>query len=483
MRDVVAIKEGGDLDLNCPIVVHNEDMIISWTCDDEPANIRSSRIHVTDSGKLRIHSAKVGDSCNYRCEAADGFGTLSVVIKVIIVDRRLVDEMTKRANASMSDAQSRHKSPADLQQPVAHQQQKTTSSHPKSQLDNGLDIEMHIEPSQLQVNKNRSFSLECRIRHDPNPVPPQIIWLKEYIGAPIDSLDEAIDKNLLAIDGVYYHSLNWPRTSYVQKSSIASSALLVKQANYVHSGRYACFAGYPASIMNLHFNNSISNSSTATATSTDPNNTPRPSMRYKIAQALVKVDDKEGELNYKSSINYISKAEPSRDPHKPGNILVNVVSSNTWIRNLTVILLVFCISLTMFKFIGTRKRNGTAKSLQIDSDAPTSNDCNPQNQQPDLPDSQQPVATLTIPADYLSELQQDRFNLSHVPANSLMNDSNTLGERYEIDQALLNERLNGIDSTNSYSNNDHVYSEIGYQITSNITEEPYYKKPNRLNKQ
>lgn len=80
------IKEGEDLDLPCPVQAPNiKDIVFTWTCDDEPANLRSSRIQITENGKLRILSAKVNDSCNYRCESANGFGTWSFYVRLTVV--------------------------------------------------------------------------------------------------------------------------------------------------------------------------------------------------------------------------------------------------------------------------------------------------------------------------------------------------------------------------------------------------------------
>lgn len=486
--DVVAIKEGGDLDLSCPVVVQNEDMIISWTCDNEPANIRSSRIHVTDSGKLRIHSAKVGDSCNYRCEAADGFETFSVIIKVIIVDRRLMDQLARRTGVAGGYAPSspgEDSKSLDQSSTVKSSNSKNDQHHSliqldrqsKSQSDGGLDIEMQIEPSEVHVSKNRTFSLECRIKHAPNLAAPQIIWLKEYIGSHVDSLDEALDKNLIVLDGVYYHSLNWPRAlSYSKQSSTASSALLIKQPTFVHSGRYACFAGYPASIMNLHFNNSLSNASARPDDQQNDQRHSRSPTRYKIAQALVKVDDPKGEANFKA---YLTKSSSPEDPRH--NILVGVIVNNTWIRNLTIVLLLICV--TLGAYIYFTARSGKAKrGFNRKKDVGSKDSPEPDSSR-DLADTSQLTAPVSRESDYVPELPLDRFNLSHVPANSLINDSNPLGERYKFDQALLNERLNCIGTSNSFGNNDHIYSEIGYKNTRNSSEEPYYKQPIRSNKQ
>lgn len=368
MADVIAIKEGADLDLSCPIVVPNEDMIITWTCNNEPANIKSSRIHVTDSGKLRIRSAKVGDSCNYRCEAANGFGTLSVIIKVIIVDKKLMDKLgpSSRHHQNQNQKDNSNQTTSLLASTKTNTMQVATKSHhvetfplqqqmplstlrgtiggegtyahgggddatskqeggggregedgnplkdSKSNDDNSDDLQIHVEPQQLEVGMNKTFSLECRVKHASGLPAPQIIWLKEFIGRKPESLAEAHEQNLIAIDNVYYHSLNWPRSfSYSERSACANSALLVRHSTFVHSGRYICFAGYPPAIMasNLTLDGgggsrghgeNIKDESPLRNSPLEPNEIPTAKakhqpLRYKMVLAVVKVDDPEGE--------------------------------------------------------------------------------------------------------------------------------------------------------------------------------------------
>lgn len=301
---MIAIKEGADLDLSCPIVVQNEDMIISWTCDDEPASVRSSRIHVTESGKLRIKSAKVGDTCNYRCEAADGYGTLSVVIKVIIVDKLLMGQLARPHNSTTGD-----------------QKRAPASALPEPP----LELEVQVEPALVEVAPNASFSLECRTRHAQHLGAPQIIWLKEFLGAKPASLGEAHEQNLVKIDDVYYHSLNWPRSmSYSQHQLSLNSALLVRQASQVHAGRYLCFAGYPPA----SFRSRLQLSSGASRGA--------PHVAHKLAPTLVRLREKSEPRQPDLSSSGPPTAANSGGPKE---LLVSVFASNSWMRNLAIALL------------------------------------------------------------------------------------------------------------------------------------------------
>ncbi|KAM2567868.1 hypothetical protein TB1_010176 [Malus domestica] len=558
-NDVVAIKEGADLDLSCPIVVKNEDMIISWTCDNEPANIRSSRIHVTDNGKLRIRSSKVGDSCNYRCEVADGHGALSVIIKVIIVDQRLMDELTRRANiaggnfppSSLQTVNETNDTPtttgsetsgAPTKKRIIGKQQRENRSHtvpvegtPKLPLrtttkhqELDREIEMQIEPAEISVERNKTFSLECRIKHSPHEQTtigsPQIIWLKELMGAPPQSINEALEKNLIYLDGVYYHSLNWPRAiTYANKSTSASSALLIRQSNYMHSGRYVCFAGYPSTVMNLDHSNAMLSAPAARITnSNDPAATSNmiqnhsPQLRYKIATATVRVDDDEGEAGYLTSLAWGSSQ--ARAAHRQeqlarggkttdaSDVFMSVVSTNTWQRNLTLLLLIFCGSLMLVKLVMVmRDRARKGQPLQhmaminddVEGDSPST------SPPPPLPkhstdNIRRPAGPIRLasertgsdpilmcPANVVpSSLDTFRDRFSDAPANSLIAGNNPLRDEYRIDQELLNERLNGIDMGNN--NNEHVYSEIdanthnnNLTIPKSVLSEPYYKLPNK----
>lgn len=389
-------------------MVNHQDMIISWTCDNEPANIKSSRIHVTESGKLRIKSAKVGDSCNYRCEAADGFGTLSVIIKVIIVDKRLMDQLAR---------QNQTKTVVDYQvgkpSPVKNQLYSGNNNHLASRAgssyaslsggpqlgdsnplnDDGSsggklmnnehhhrptivnnqepELEINVEPSNVLVARNRSFTLECRVKHAPHLKVPQIIWLKEFIGKRPDSLNEAHEENLMLIDNVYYHSLNWPRSiSYSRKTACANSALLIRQSNFAHSGKYICFAGYPSSLLSWSANLTFSPEPSALLASDGKPAIPVASrdIKHRMALAVVKVDDDEGERNYKLGLE--SKQQPespasslvddgvlrSQAPHERGsgsetNLFINIISNNTWTRNLTIFLVLCCGLLYGLKFV------------------------------------------------------------------------------------------------------------------------------------
>lgn len=365
MADVIAIKEGADLDLVCPILVSQEDMIISWTCDDEPANIRSSRIHITDSGKLRIKSAKVGDSCNYRCEAADGFGTISVIIKVIIVDKRLM-ELLSRQNQTNQLATKQHQQEYNSQSTqlasndndhISNTQTNSEQSLTKTSPQHSkLDFEVAIEPSQIEVKKNRTFSLECRIKHAQNLKVPQIIWLKEFIGKKPDSLSDAHERNLVVIEDVYYHSLNWPRSiTYTKKSASANSALLVRQANFVHSGRYICFAGHPPYILSSNYTSSTTESPSITEQSSSPSNNDdnQPKrMKYRWAQAIVKVDDPEGAENHRLSLESENLTSGGwKQGSNQRNLLLSVFTTNSWARNLTASLLILSALLYAAKLI------------------------------------------------------------------------------------------------------------------------------------
>lgn len=471
--DVIAIREGADLDLSCPIVVQNEGMIISWTCDNEPANIRSSRIHVTDAGKLRIRSAKVGDSCNYRCEAADGYGTLSVIIKVIIVDRRLMEQLAARGSGAASNgttaqqqAGNRFKWPIheatetklypshDERPPIKHN---TLAQPTGAATRNDSDLEIYIEPAQLRVAKNRTFNLECRVvppqSNLSSPTParlpaPQIIWLKEFNGPKPSSLAEALEQNLLLLDDVYYHSLNWPRSiTYSQKSTGSSSALLIRQSSYVHSGRYVCFAGYPPPTM------LASLMSGAGTNETDPDNTPQPTslpsfkpIRYKLAQAIVKVDDDEGEAGHKLVLknawslqngHHYNRAIPM-DRNEPAisdwssarsdNLFARVISSNSWMRNLTIgvtltsalIILIQFIRVRNHKLIKSPANVNPQQSLQIN------NQFNPAIEQ----QSRQPLPRSPLPID------ENLLNLK------------------------LNDRILNHENQTEVKSLEHIYSEI-----------------------
>lgn len=402
MADVIAIREGADLDLNCPIVLQNEDMIISWTCENQLANVRSSRIQVTETGKLRIRSARLGDSCNYQCEAADGFASLSVIIKVIIVDKQMMDQIGHQNQTAPAGAVGPLK-PVTVnqsQQPVGQPNNKPPtfvderklappdqgaslygahsdiSSDRKLKVDEQgrpADLEVRIAPELVHVDRNRAFRLECRVKHAPHLVAPQIVWLKEFIGHQPESLREAHELNLVLIDNVYYHSLNWPRSNtYSQNSATAHSVLLVRHSNFVHSGGYICFAGYPPAIMS--FNLSLAGGSatddqdpTATTTmitsqvasgksETLVRNVPsaRGLLKYKMAVARVQVNDEEGETKHRHMVGASSAntSGPWKLPER--NSLAQAILTNSWKRNLAASLLVLCVILCVSKFVYTR---------------------------------------------------------------------------------------------------------------------------------
>ena len=423
--DTVAIKEGADLDLSCPIVVQNEDMIISWSCFDEPANIRSSRIHVTDSGKLRIRSAKVGDSCNYRCEAADGHGTLSIIIKVIVVDRHLMEQLAQqRGRAAAAPAEANQTQPSvsvDISpaagggQPRSggHEQAGQSNSHrarlsaargalsprlaaPNSvgvRMDeqlrarNSSDIEMVIEPAEVHVARNKTFNLECRVMQSgASPgsrwPAPQIIWLKEFAGPRPNSTAEALEQNLIQLDGTYYHSLNWPRSiTYSHRSTGLSSALLIRNSNYLHSGNYACFAGYPPpSTTSLMSTLEMSNPSPG-GPGARPKSLVATEMtsfkpkRYKIVQAKVRVDDDEGEARLRAASHVgdnlqFDRSLPVDEPtggslkwslknndsnNKSAGLLSRAATSNSWLTNVAIAMTLLCTLIIIVKLIRNQR--------------------------------------------------------------------------------------------------------------------------------
>lgn len=362
-NDLILGKEGADLDLSCPIEqpAREADMIINWMCQDEPASIRSSRIHVTPAGKLRIKSAKLGDSCNYRCEAADGFGTISVVIRVLIVDRGLINNNNHKHNKSShmnsgtseadqltgvlapsrgaklrQQSEQTNNNNKNNTQHVNNNHQNNNQIHKQQQQHpmSGLEIlSIQIEPNDIRVSKNGSFTLECKVEHSPNSrMGPQILWLKEFIGNRPNSMREAHEQNLINIDDVYYHSLNWPNTiSHEKPSSIStSSALLVRRASYVHSGNYICFAAFPPALMmfstnlslndannnNINHNDNNANDNITSQAPADPGYPPK-SLRYKMVMSRVQVDDEPGRANHLTSLGVRANAL-SNDPSQGG---------------------------------------------------------------------------------------------------------------------------------------------------------------------
>lgn len=383
IADVIAVKEGADLDLSCPIVVPNEDMVISWMCDNEPANIRSSRIHITDSGKLRIKLAKVGDSCNYRCETANGFGTVSVIIKVIIVDKRLMEQLTKQnqTNYHSTNNNARPKHTLSEIHSNSDGRKSDTTSGQSSLSSDGIpssvvtanevgdvhettaskeeqqdDLEVRVEPEVVNVDKNRTFSLECRANHAPNQKAPQIIWLKQYNGRKPNSLSEALDQNLVTVDNVYYYSLNWPRSiTFSKRSAGANSALLVRQASFVHSGRYVCFAGYPPYTMS---------SNLTSITQPRSGNQINHPLKYKMAMATVHVNDLEGEASHRLALETANVNQwfgGVQQQQQQKSLLYSIVSDNSWTRNLTLTLILLCGILYAIKLIHVRYRSGAKK--------------------------------------------------------------------------------------------------------------------------
>lgn len=355
MADVIAIKEGGDLDLSCPIILWQDDMIISWTCDNEPANIKSSRIHITDSGKLRIKSAKVGDSCNYRCEVADGFGTISVIIKVIIVDKRLMEQLSRHNQTSNYPTQLNKNSTSINSQGLTSEvdnseQLETVGQNKSAQNDYQNTFQVTISPESVHIGKNQTFSLECRAKFPQHLMAPQIIWLKEFIGRRPDSINEAHDRNLVVIENVFYHSLNWPRSiTYTKKSSSANSALLMRQTNFAHSGRYICFAGYPPHIMSSNFTSSADTNSSSSSSSGEMSQQKK--FKYKWAIAEVRVDDPEGEENHRLNLESTAVSEEWNQGLKQKNLLFSVFATNTWTRNLTAGIMILCGILYAAKLI------------------------------------------------------------------------------------------------------------------------------------
>lgn len=504
MSEVYAIKEGGELDLNCPVrSVQNEDMIISWTCDNEPANIRSSRVHVTESGKLRIRSAKVGDSCNYRCEAADGFGTLSSIIKVIIVDKRMINQLS-RHNQSLQwrSIQQEMLAQKSLLAPSRMDGTDTIKSGGGgggggvlARPDNGnvasvkvteqqppasTDLEVSIEPASVKVDKNRTFNLECRVKYAAHHQrPPQIIWLKQYIGQKPSSPNEALEQNLVTIDNAYYHSLNWPRSiTYSRNSACANSALLIRQSSFVHSGKYVCFAGYPPYSMatvNLSSSSSSSSSSAAAATSASvasDGSTPTVNkpLKYRMATAMVVVDDPAGEADHKLSLEW-NAASDSAYGHR--NLFTNFFSTRNWLENILLIMLLTCGLVYAGKFIYLRyKLNKKKRSISEDNSVESGLASLPVHNNPNEDQAEESNEN-SLPQLAIKRIHQLKL------IDSTNNVDNDLQQAFAIDSQLIGNKSN----LRQTDMDDHLYSEIGERDKLNsATTNPndYYKVPNNV---
>lgn len=475
MSEVIAIKEGGDLDLNCPIrSAQSEDMIISWTCDNEPANIRSSRIHVTESGKLRIRSAKVGDSCNYRCEAADGYGTLSSIIKVIIVEKKMIYQLSK-LNQSSVTAEGRPLQ-RDLVEKSAIKSETINDEgssmkgsiaklDEQTQQPSTPDLDILIEPAEIHVNKNRTFSLECRVKYLAHQRPPQIIWLKQFIGRKPNSPNEAHEQNLVIIDDVYYHSLNWPRSiTYSQNSACANSALFIRQSSFVHSGRYICFAGYPPYTL-------LSRVNLSSNTAGNPKVDSRP-LKYKMAKAMVTVDDPDGEANHKLALEWTGE-EDGQDGDL-GNLSRNMLSSffstNNWLKNISFVVLLGCCFIYAVKFVYIRYRvyikkrvinqDGLCSTVQVTTSA----------NQSETAESSLPLAIKQVQLQLFDSTSGGKEKSNSTRSNQ----SECLHQASIIESQLLNT------SFKRTAVDDHLYSEIGERDKPNLDACGHYKVPNKI---
>lgn len=256
-QQVVAVAMGDDLDLPCPVDVSNTDgVVFTWTCNDNLASLRSSRIQVTEDGMLRIQSARIGDACNYRCEAADGFGTLSFYVRVNVVD--------------LSSNKSHNKS---QQIDTRYSQNPRTQSMIGQRTAQLQRLSVQVDPTNTTVTEGKSFMLNCQIDFQTvstvennidlnvrrqmqpeqrekiirdslrNTSPPSIQWLKQYAGQQPVSVEGVHESNLIVIDNIYYYQLAWPRIDN-DKSLLGykRSTLYVRDANQSHSGKYVCLA-------------------------------------------------------------------------------------------------------------------------------------------------------------------------------------------------------------------------------------------------
>lgn len=179
------------------------------------------------------------------------------------MDKRLVDQYTHN-NGGNSSTKHLSNNDRDYDKDKDREVQKLNkldaeggsgSKGFKGQDSKGTNWYIDIFPKEITLKKNQTFSLECKVKHSPQVSAPQIIWLKELNGNKPSSLSEAHERNLILIDNVYYHTLNWPK-SIQRKSSSTNSALLVRNSSLAHSGRYVCLAGYPPSIMSSNLSSS-----------------------------------------------------------------------------------------------------------------------------------------------------------------------------------------------------------------------------------
>lgn len=265
-------------------------------------------------------------------------------------------------------------------------------------------------------------------------------------------------------------SLNWPRSvTYSNKSRSASSALLIRQSNYVHSGRYACLAGYPSAISNLHFNRSILSEEPPTPASaqalSNDNAAPivKSPLKYKIAQAYVEVDDKEGKVNYQMSLDKLV----NNKRQKTSNLFMSVISNNSWMRNLTIAIMLLCSMLALLKFIHLTMQ---PKTSGHDSKMSGSNSVR-------LTESQNRNLN-NATSSSVTEMAMDRSSCTNILNDATIN-HNLYRDDY-IDEGLLSEKLKCLDVKELGCDNDHVYSEINCHDSVEEGSEPYYKQPKSI---
>lgn len=280
----------------------------------------------------------------------------------------------------------------------------------------------------------------------------------------------------------------------------------MRHSNYVHTGRYVCLAGYPSTLVSLQRDSGGSSSSSSSSGGEDQMDidelsrdatrraaaTSRSPLNYKLAQAQVLVDDNEGLLQYQLALR---ASHGKRQEPTTGNFLANMISSNTWIRNVTILLIISCGILALIKLIQIKRQKTTRKTH--DGSHYTSNVVSPslllvnniqqtRQQRSDNPTNDNDGNSSELVLN--QSVASTRTPISRPGCGGTMRENIMMRNDY-IDQSLLKDKLMVCAGLRSdrICDDEHVYSEIGYvdslkqpkqQQQQQLQDgEPYYKQP------
>lgn len=203
-------------------------------------------------------------------------------------------------------------------------------------------------------------------------------------------------------------------------------------------------------------------------------------LKYRMAEALVVVDDAEGEANHKLSLAWAADNDGNQPGNNRRNLLSIILSNHNWLENIALLLLLSCGLIYIAKFILIKYKLYTKKRRAISTSVESG------QQQIDR-ENQTETTNSSLPPLAVKQLHQQlqligSTNIDNKEKQNSLRNSIDQSQHYVQQQAFNFENQSLKSNLKQTDMDDHLYSEIGERDKTNTTAYSDYKVPNKIDR-